>query len=120
VLKGIGNFAEMIKQAARMQSELKRISDELKGLIVEGSAAGGMVKVRVNGKQEVLDCKIDPQVFADHDAEFLEDLVVSAMNQALTKARESMSEQMSKAAGGLNIPGLTEALGSLGGAQDGA
>jgi DNA-binding YbaB/EbfC family protein len=113
VFKGLGNFAEMIKQAARMQGELKRISEELKGLVVEGSAAGGMVKVRVNGKQEVIDCKIDPQVFADRDAEFLEDLIVAAMNQALEKARQAMNEQMSKAAGGMNIPGLTEAIGSF-------
>jgi DNA-binding YbaB/EbfC family protein len=115
LFEGLGNFAEMMKMVTRVRGEAARIGEEMKQLIVEGSAGGGMVKVRVNGKQEVLECKIDPQVFADHDAELLEDLILAATNQALQKAKEALTDRLRQATGGINIPGLTDALGSLGG-----
>ena len=114
MFEGLGNFAEMLKMISRARGEAARISEEMKKLVIEGSAGGGMVKVRVNGKQEVLECKIDPQVFADQDAELLEDLIVAATNQAMEKARAAFAEKLAEATGGLNIPGLSDALGQLG------
>lgn len=115
VLKGLSNFAEILKQAGRLKGELEQIAEELRRVEVEGSAGGGMVKVRMNGRQEVLGCCIDPQAFADRDREFLEDLVVAAMRQALEKSREVAAERFSKFGGGVNIPGLSEVLSQLGG-----
>lgn len=114
MFKGLSGFADVLKQAGRMRGEVERIGEELKKLVVEGSAGGGMVKVRVNGKQELLECRIDPQVFADHDAELLEDLVVAATNQAMDKARSAAAEKFGQLTGGLQIPGLTDAIRQLG------
>ena len=115
MLSGLSNFAEILKQAGQIKGQIKEIGQELGQLEVEGSAGGGMVSVRMNGKQEVLGCRIDPQVFADHDREFLEDLVAAAIRQALEKSRQAAAERYGKLGGGLNIPGLAEALGQLGG-----
>lgn len=111
----IFKLMDLFKQAGRLRSEGERLAEELKKVIVEGSAGGGMVTVRMNGKQELLDCKIDPQVFVDQDAELLEDLVVAATNQATEKSRKAAAEKMGEAFGGMNLPGLSEALGGLGG-----
>lgn len=113
-LGNLGNLASLMKQAGKIREEMQRINEELRTKSVEGTAGGGMVTVKVNGKQEVLGCRIEPQVFADGDRELLEDLVVSAANQALEKSRQLAAEEMSRAAGDLPIPGLTEALGELG------
>jgi len=115
VFEGLGNFAEIMKLIRRAQTEAPRIREELANLVADGSAGGGMVKVRVNGKQEVLECKIDPQVFAEHDAELLEDLILAATNLAMRNAKDAISEKLRQATGGLNIPGLSDALGQLGG-----
>ena len=115
MFEGLGNLGETLKLLSRARAEAPRFAEELKKLVVEGSAGGGMVTVRVNGRQELLECKIDPEVFAEHDAELLEDLVVSATNQALEKAKRAFAEKMMEATGGINIPGLTDALGKLGG-----
>ena len=115
MFKSLGDLAEIMKQVGRLRGEMERIGDELKQLVVEGSAGAGMVKVRMTGKQELIDCTIDPQIFAEHDAELLEDLVTAAVNQALQKSRAAAAEQLGKAAGGLNIPGLPDALGQIAG-----
>ena len=115
MFEGLGNFAEILKMISRARGEAARINEEMKKLVIEGSAGGGMVKVRVNGKQELLECKIDPQAFGDQDVELLEDLIVAATNQAMEKARAAFAEKLAQATGGMNIPGLSDALGQLGG-----
>ena len=120
MFKSLGELAEMLKQVGRLRGEIERIGDELKQLVVEGSSGGGMVKVRMTGKQELIDCKIDPQIFSEHDAELLEDLVTAAVNQALQKSRAAATEQLGKAAGGLNIPGLPDALSQFSGGNLGS
>ena len=120
MFKNLGSFADMLKFVGRMRGEMKRIDEELKQLVVEGSAGAGMVKVRMTGKQELLDCKIDPKLFADHDAELLEDLLVAAVNQAMEKSREAADDHRSKLTDGLNIPGLSDALSQLSGGDAGS
>jgi DNA-binding YbaB/EbfC family protein len=115
VFKGLPNLTDLMKQAGRIRGEMERLSEELKRVEVEGTAGGGMVKVRVNGKQEVLSCQIDRQVLDDQDCEFLEDLIVAAVNQSLDKSRETATERLGQLSGGLNIPGLAQALGQFGG-----
>lgn len=101
--KGLGG---LMKQAQKMQTEMARIQEEAGTKTVEASSGGGMINVVANGRQEILSVKIDPEVVSPDDVEMLQDLVVAAVNEALRKAQEMMTEEMSKLTGGLNIPGL--------------
>ena len=96
----------ILQQAQKMQSQLEKIQKELEDVEVEGSAGGGMVLVKVNGKQEVKSIKIEPEVLGE-DVEMLEDLVLAAINQAMSRSKQSAEEHMQKATGGLigNLPG---------------
>jgi DNA-binding YbaB/EbfC family protein len=89
-----------------IQEKMEKVQEELEQRTVEGSAGGGMVTVLVNGKLEIVDLKIDPQVVNPEDVSMLEDLIIAAVNDALRRAQEIMAEELSKMAGGLNIPGL--------------
>ena len=100
-------MGDIMKQAQRMQEKMQKIQDELADLQVEASSGGGMVTVVANGKQEIMEVRIDKQVVDPEDIEMLEDLVVAAVNQAMEKAQELANEEMGKAAGGMlgNLPG---------------
>ena len=100
------NFGGMLKQAQKLQADLARLQEELGQRTVEGTAGGGMVKVRATGKQEILDIQIEKEVVDPEDLEMLQDLVTAAVNEALRKARELMAEEMGKLTGGVRIPGL--------------
>ncbi len=103
-MPGIG---DLMKQAQKMKAEMERIQAEAAAKTVEGSAGGGMVTVVANGKGEILSVKIDPEVGRGEDLEMLQDLVTAAANDALRKARELMTQEVSRLAGGLGIlPGL--------------
>ena len=103
-MKNLGNI---MKQAQKMQAQIAKVQEELADKTVEASAGGGMVTVVVNGKQEVLSIKIEPEVIDVQDAEMLQDLVVAAVNEGLRKSQEMVAEEMKKITGGLQIPGLT-------------
>jgi DNA-binding YbaB/EbfC family protein len=95
-----------MKQAQEMQAKMAKLQEELAQKELEASSGGGMVTVKVNGQQEVLNVIIDPEVFKDGDKEMLEDLIVAAMNEARRKALELGKDEMSKLTGGLPLPGL--------------
>ena len=99
-------FGDMMKQIQKMQAKMEEIQKELENKRVEGSSGGGMVKVIANGKQEILEIKIDPEVVNKEDVEMLEDLILAAVNQAKEKSQEIQSEEMAKLTGGLKLPGL--------------
>jgi DNA-binding YbaB/EbfC family protein len=101
--KGFGNI---MKQAQKLQAQMQKVQEELAQKTVESSVGGGMVKAVANGKQELVSIKIEPEVIDPEDVDLLEDLVLSAVNDALKKAQEMVSEEMGKLTGGLNIPGL--------------
>jgi DNA-binding YbaB/EbfC family protein len=106
----------ILKQAQKMQEEMKKVQESLATIQVEGSAGGGMVKAVANGKLEILSVKIDPQIMQEDDQEMIEDLIVAAVNQAIKAAQARAEEEMKKVTGGLlgnlnlpgnlNIPGL--------------
>lgn len=96
-----------MRQAQELQAKLAKTQAELAETIIETSSGGGAVKVTVNGQQQVLSVKISPEAIEPDDVEMLEDLVMTAVNEALTKAQEMAAERMGKLTGGLNIPGLT-------------
>jgi DNA-binding YbaB/EbfC family protein len=101
--KGLG---DMMKQLQKMQAKFEEMQKELEEKRVEGTAGGGMVKVVANGKQEILEIKIDPEVVNKDDIEMLQDLIVAAVNQAREKAQELQADNLSSLTGGLKIPGL--------------
>jgi DNA-binding YbaB/EbfC family protein len=103
---GKGGLGDMMKQFQKMQVKMEEIQKRLEETQVEGTAGGGMVKVIANGKQDILEIKIDPEVVNPDDVEMLQDLIVAAVNQARQKAQELANEQMSELTGGLNIPGM--------------
>lgn len=98
---------QLMKQAQQFQTKMSKLQDELQEKTVEASAGGGMVNVVVNGKQEVLSISIDPEVIDPEDSEMLQDLILAAVNDGLTKSREMVNQKMSELTGGMNIPGLT-------------
>jgi len=99
-------FGDIMKQVQKMQAKMETVQAELEQDRVEGTAGGGMVKVVANGKQEIVEVKIEPEVVDPDDVEMLEDLIVAAVNQAQQNAQELASEKMASVTGGLNIPGL--------------
>jgi DNA-binding YbaB/EbfC family protein len=103
-MKGMGN---MLKQAQQLQGKMMKMQEELAEKTVEASAGGGMVKVVANGKQQIASIVIDKEVVDPEDVEMLQDLVLAAANDALSRAQEMVSSEMGKLTGGLNIPGLT-------------
>ncbi len=100
------NLGNILKQAQKMQAKIAEIQDEMADKTVEASSGGGMVTVVANGKQEVVSVVVDPEIAGSDDLEMLQDLIVAAVNEALKKSRELMSEEMGKVTSGLGIPGM--------------
>ena len=100
------NLGNIMKQAQKMQDNMQKMQQELEAKEFEVSVGGGAVTVKVNGKKEVLAINIKEEVVDPDDVEMLEDLVLSAVNEALKKADEETSNKMGKLTGGLNIPGM--------------
>jgi len=95
-----------MQQVKMLQEKMAKIQEELSLKTVESSSGGGMVTAVVNGRQELVQLKVDPQVIDPEDVEMLQDLVLAAVNDALRKSQELAAGEMTKVAGGLNIPGL--------------
>ena len=103
---GGANMNQMIKQAKKMQEQMAKMQTELQERVVEASSGGGAVTAKVNGRQELLEIKIKPEVVDPEDVEMLEDLVLAVINDAIKQSQDMVSGEMSKITGGLNIPGL--------------
>jgi hypothetical protein len=101
--KGLG---DLMKQAQKLQSKMMELQEELAGKTVEATAGGGMVAVVVNGKQELVSLKIDPEVVNREEIEMLQDLIIAAANEGIRKAQQIWTEEMRKLTGGMVIPGL--------------
>ncbi len=95
-----------MQQVKALQEKMERVQAELSAKTVEASAGGGMVSVVVNGRQEVLSIKIEPQVVDPQDIDMLQDLIVAAVNDGIRRSQEMAAAEVGKIAGGLNIPGL--------------
>ena len=106
------DFLGMMKQAAQLQSKMQAMQDELGQIEVEGSSGGGLINVRISGKMEVKAVKIDPSLMKAEEREVLEDLLVTALNDAKRKAETAMQEKMQSLAGGLGLPPGLLGLGS--------
>lgn len=103
---GGGNMNNLLKQAQKMQKQMEETQKELETAEFESSVGGGAVTIKVNGKKEILSVNIKEEVVDPDDVEMLQDLIMSAVNEALKKADEATSDKMGKLTGGMNIPGL--------------
>jgi len=105
-MKGMPNMANLFKKAQQLQEKMAKLQEELGEKTVETSAGGGMVTVVANGKQEIVSIKIDPEIVDQKDIEMLEDLVLAAVNEALSQAKELVNEEMTRFTGGIKLPGI--------------
>jgi DNA-binding YbaB/EbfC family protein len=102
-MKNLQQMQQILKQVQQFQEQLQKQLDDL---VVEASAGGGMVAVKMNGQKNLVDVKIDSEAFKSGDQEMLEDLVRGAVNEAAKKVDEQLSSQMGNLAGGFNFPGF--------------
>ena len=100
------NMNNLLKQAQQMQLKVTALQKELEDRELEVSSGGGAVVMTVNGKQEIIKIKIDPECVDPNDVEMLEELIKTGVNQAVKESQDMVSSAMSKVTGGLNIPGL--------------
>lgn len=105
-MKGIPNMGNLMKQAQQFQTRMAKLQEELAEKTVEASSGGGMVTVVVNGQQQIVSIKIDPEVVDPDDIEMLQDLILAAINDGLTRAKDMVNEEMTKLTGGLNLPNI--------------
>ncbi|WP_416148088.1 YbaB/EbfC family nucleoid-associated protein [Salipaludibacillus sp. HK11] len=100
------NMGNMMKQMQKMQKDMAKEQDKLKDETIEATAGGGMVKVIASGDKRILDIQINEEAVDPDDVEMLEDLVLAATNEAITKVDELVNERMGKYTKGMNIPGM--------------
>jgi nucleoid-associated protein EbfC len=97
------NMQQILKQAQKMQEQIKKQMEEL---VVEASAGGGMVTVKMNGQKQLLAVSIDPEALSSSDREMIQDLILAAVNEANRKVDEQLQGEIGNLAGGMKIPGL--------------
>lgn len=97
----------LLRQAQQLQAKLAKAQEELGDITAEATSGGGAVKVVIDGRQKVHSVEISPEVINAEDAELLQDLVMTAMNEAVARSQELANKHLGSVTGGLNIPGLT-------------
>ncbi|MBO9609314.1 MAG: YbaB/EbfC family nucleoid-associated protein [Paenibacillaceae bacterium] len=102
----MNNMNQMMKQVKKMQEQMLKAQEELGGKTVEGSAGGGVVTVTANGHKKIMSIVIKPEAVDPDDVDMLQDLVLTAVNDAITKADELANKDMGKFTGGMKLPGL--------------
>ncbi len=105
-MKGMPNMGNLMKQAQQFQAKMAKMQEELGEKTIEASAGGGMVSVVANGRQEIISISIETEVIDPDDAEMLQDLILAAVNDALSRAKNMMNEEMGKLTQGLNLPNV--------------
>jgi DNA-binding YbaB/EbfC family protein len=103
----MSSIGKLMKQAARMQQQMEQIQNDLANRTVEAGSGGGVVKVVAKCDGTIASIKIDPQAVNPADVQLLEDLILTASNQALTQAKEISTAEMGKVTAGFNLPGLS-------------
>jgi nucleoid-associated protein EbfC len=100
------NMNQLMKQAQQMQQKMSVLQKELDSRELEVSSGGGMVKIKINGKQEVLELSINKECVDPSDVEMLEEIIKTGVNQAVKESQDMVSSAMNKVTGGINIPGM--------------
>jgi len=117
MFRGLANLGSILKQAHQLRGQMDELGDKLRTRRTTGSAGGGMVEIEVNGLMEVLRVSIDETLVAGGDRELLEDLVAAAMNETIRKGKELHAEALQELTGGLQLPGLQDAMAKFMGAN---
>jgi len=102
----IPDVSKLLRQFQKIQGEMKKVQEEMAKEEVTGSSGGGMVEVTINGKFEVVDVRIEKKLLKGDDAEMLEDLILAAVNNAMSKVQELIKERLGQITGGLQLPGM--------------
>ena len=102
------NMNQMMTQAKKMQEQMAKMQEEMETKTYEATSGGGAVKVVIDGKRELKEIVISPEVVDPDDVEMLQDLIIAAVNEGMRKAEEENASNISSITGGLNIPGLFE------------
>lgn len=97
-------FGQLLSQAKKMQERMEKLQEEMETKTVEGQSGGGMVTCVVNGKQDLVSLKISDEIWEERDKEMLEDLVVAAINEGLTKSKDMWKDELAKISGGMQLP----------------
>jgi hypothetical protein len=100
------NMQQMMKQAQKMQKQMAEMQEQLANKVLEVSGGGGAVKITINGEKQITNLVISPDVVDPDDVEMLQDLVMTAVNEAIRQVDEAANSQMSKITGGISLPGL--------------
>lgn len=118
MFKNILNMASMFRQAGQITTRMQEMQESLKQKRVEGASGAGLVQVVANGVGEILSLTIDPTLIERGEREMIEDLVPAAVNDAVAKAKLLHADLMKELTGGLNIPGLDDAISQMAGVSD--
>jgi nucleoid-associated protein EbfC len=110
VFDGLKNIGAILKQAQQLGGQMGQITEELRHRHVTGSAGGGMVELEINGLMEAIRCRIDPKLLAQNDPELLEDMMVAAVNQAISKGKQMHTEAIRDLTGGMPLPGALQEI----------
>ncbi len=105
-MKGFGGMQQLMKQANQMQMKMKKLQEEFASREFVASSGGGAVEVTVIGESQLKSVSISKDVFSEGDAEMLQDMIVLATNEALTKAKDEYKMATEKITGGMNLPGM--------------
>ena len=104
--KGPSNMNAMMRQAQKMQEDMTALQEDLDSREYDISAGGGVVNIKINGKKEIINIEIKPEIVDPDDIEMLQDILTAGINEAIKKVETTNTEEMSKITGSLNIPGL--------------
>lgn len=103
---GGGNMNSMMRQMQKVQQKMEEAQQRIDETVLESSAGGGVVQVKINGKKELLQVTIDPEIVDPEDVEMLQDMVMVAVNDAIQQAVKLQDTEMGKVTGGINLPGM--------------
>lgn len=103
---GGNNMGQMIKQVQQMQKRMEDAQKEIEESTVTATSGGGMVEVEANGKKQIISIKIDPEAVDPEDVEILQDMILTAVNDAISQVEKLSEEKMGKITGGMNLPGI--------------
>jgi len=97
-------FGQILNQAKKMQERFEKLQEEMETKTIEAQSGGGMVSCVVNGKQDLVSLKISDEIWEERDKEMLEDLIIAAVNEGLSKSKEMWKEELSRITGGMQLP----------------
>jgi nucleoid-associated protein EbfC len=118
VFKGLGNLASLMRNAGNIGGKMQEISEKLKNERVTGQSGGGMIQCEANGLGQVLSIKIEQSLVAENEHEMIQDLLPAAINQAIAKSKRLHMDAMKSATGGIDIPGLDDAINQFSGVDE--